>query len=104
MIEPTCTHRGYTIHYCEDCGYEYSDSYVPATGHAYEAEEHPITCTENGYTLYTCKNCGDEYTEDGEEAIGHDYEEKTVGRTCESYGYTVYIPERIARTNTLPLM
>ena len=47
VIEPTCTHRGYTIHYCEDCGYEYSDSYVPATGHAYEAEEHPVTCTEN---------------------------------------------------------
>ncbi len=33
----TCTDRGYTLHTCTDCGYQYADGFVEPYGHAYES-------------------------------------------------------------------
>ena len=32
VYDPTCAESGYTMHYCTDCDYSYSDNYVEATG------------------------------------------------------------------------
>lgn len=33
VISPSCTENGYTVYYCDVCGYRYADDEVAATGH-----------------------------------------------------------------------
>ncbi len=46
VVHPTCTEKGYTSHLCTFCKFGYSDTNVPALGHA--------TLDENGI----CPRCG----------------------------------------------
>lgn len=67
VVNPTCMQEGYTLHKC-DCGKEYQDNFVVATGHNYGAP----TYTWNGKfctAKRTCINgCGhvDSETSEGE--------------------------------------
>lgn len=47
LVAPTCTTSGYTAHFCEVCGDQYTDQTVPALGHTWL----DATCT-------TPKTCG----------------------------------------------
>ena len=86
VIDPTCTAKGYTVHKCSVCKYEYKDSYTAALGHNYKVEmTKPATCTEDGTMTYTCL-CGDSYTEPIL-ATGHSWKAPTYewsedGKTC----------------------
>ena len=56
VTDPTCTEQGYTTYTC-DCGKEYVDNYVPATGHRYSNLQVFTFCEEQGYILLGCGNC-----------------------------------------------
>lgn len=74
VVSPTCTLEGYTAHTCTICGKRYTDSAVPATGHAWSD---PVlvepTCTEEGRETMTCTTCGEEQVETLP-AVGHDFQ------------------------------
>lgn len=56
VVNPTCMQEGYTLHKC-DCGKEYKDTFVVATGHNYNAP----TYVWNGQSCTAtriCKNDG----------------------------------------------
>lgn len=77
VINPTCEERGYTMHYCLICGYNYNSDYVDAFAHNQTVINgaKKATCTQNGYTgdVY-CQICGKKLT-DGEviPKTGHKY-------------------------------
>lgn len=43
VVPPTCSEQGYTIHTCQNCGYQYIDCY---------------TAPQHDYGKYLCINCG----------------------------------------------
>ena len=60
VTAPTCTEKGYTTHFCQDCPYTYNDSEVDALGH--DADTKPLkeaTCIEQA----VCSVCGESYGE-----------------------------------------
>lgn len=62
---PTCTARGYTLHYCPGCGDRFRTDYTDPLGHRYDdgvITKEP-TLTAMGRILYTCIGCGDTYQE-----------------------------------------
>ena len=61
--EATCTAKGYTLHKCSSCEYEYRTDYIDAKGHDYNVVVTAPTCKMAGYTTYTCA-CGAEYIAD----------------------------------------
>lgn len=63
VTAPTCTAEGYTTHTCSECGYSYTDTKVPATGH--ELGEWKFD--ENGH-YHECAKCGVKV-----DGAGHDY-------------------------------
>ncbi|MGI6173609.1 MAG: Ig-like domain-containing protein [Christensenellales bacterium] len=105
VTPPKCTEGGYTTHTCTICGYSYTDTEVPATGHTtgdwvYDENEHwhvcsvchdrvdiaphafidtvkDATCTEGGYTTRTCE-CGYSYRANETEPLGHLFGEWVV--------------------------
>lgn len=88
-VSPTCEDYGYTIHICERCSDQYTDSYVSATGHTYTEEiVQPADCTNDGLKRFSC-HCGDSYTEIIP-AAGHSYIEETVEATCTQDGIKTY--------------
>ena len=65
VMPPTCTARGYTSHYCPDCGDRFRTDYTDPLGHRYDDGiiiREP-TLTAMGRILYTCIGCGDTYQE-----------------------------------------
>lgn len=91
VIEPTCTHKGYTLNTCEGCGYTYRDSFVDpvADNHREFVETLRVepTCTEDGYIVEICPDCGTERTK-GNGKAGHDMSawEIVVAPTCTDHG------------------
>ena len=55
-----CTHDGYTLHTCVNCGFSYMSDFDYATGHQLDiVPGYPQTCTKPGRTLQaTCTVCG----------------------------------------------
>lgn len=58
VTEPTCTEQGYTTYTCKDCGYEWVDDYVNATGHSYVKKTKKTDATY----LRTNKDCVTDWT------------------------------------------
>lgn len=75
VVPPTCTENGYTLHSC-DCGVNYTDNQVEATGHNETVVDgKAATCTENGLTAgKRCTVCNT-YTVQQQvvNATGHSY-------------------------------
>ena len=88
-VKPTCTEKGYTLHKCTKCSYEYRDNYTEKTEHKYGAwTVLSSTCT----TKISCKVCADcampsVKTESG---TWHNYSTTVVAPTCEEQGYTLH--------------
>lgn len=61
VVPATCTEGGYTTHICNNCDYEYTDSYTAALGHHYETE---ADCTHGA----ECDRCHEQVA-----ALGHNY-------------------------------
>lgn len=60
---PTCTARGYTVHYCPGCGDRFRTDYTEPLGHRYDDGviiKEP-TLTAMGAILYSCIGCTDTY-------------------------------------------
>ncbi|MBQ3052237.1 MAG: hypothetical protein IJD55_00860, partial [Clostridia bacterium] len=65
VTAPTCEEEGYTTYTC-GCGETYTDDYVAALGHDWDAgviTKKP-TATEAGEMTYTCSVCGETKTEE----------------------------------------
>lgn len=65
VVDPTCTARGYTSHYCPGCGDRFRTDYTNPLGHRYDdgvVTKEP-TLTAMGRITYTCMGCGDTYQE-----------------------------------------
>ncbi len=65
VTAPTCTARGYTTHYCPNCGDRFRTDYTDPLGHRYDAgviTKEP-SLTAMGRTRFTCLGCGDTYLE-----------------------------------------
>lgn len=88
VVEPSCEKQGRTVHYCLDCGYEYSSDFVPPFGHSLKEEVVAPTCTEQGYTYKYCK-CGYYFNCDYVEPLGHTLSIEEIAPTCDTEGYKV---------------
>ena len=91
VVNPTCVEEGYTLYKC-DCGHEYKDSVVAATGHSFGNWQVIKEATEDeaGIEERTCA-CG----EKEQQAIPqlehtHNYESSVVEPTCTERGYTTH--------------
>ena len=91
VTAPTCTAQGYTTHTCSACGDSYKDSYIAATGHAWDngVETEKATCTQPGTLVYTCANCGKTRSEEVS-PTGHTYVTAITAPTCTAQGYTTH--------------
>ncbi len=73
---PTCTEKGYTLHTCIICGYEYTDEMIPETGHepVYSSIILP-TCEKPGISEAShCNICGEIFSDYKDiPALGHDW-------------------------------
>ncbi len=88
VVEPTHEKQGRTVHYCNDCEYEYASDYVAPVGHTLAQEVHDPTCTEQGYTYNYC-SCGYHYSSDIVTPLGHTLSVDTVAPTCDTEGYKI---------------
>ena len=61
VTAPTCTQQGYTTYSCAGCGDTYTDDFVPALGHSWDAGRvtTPATATTDGVKTFTCTRCGE---------------------------------------------
>ena len=97
--EPTCTHEGLRVRYCEICGAEQEDT-IDKLDHEYgkwTVTREP-TCTHEGERTRTCEVCGHEQTQTLDK-LDHEYGKWTVvreadcqhegerTRTCKVCGY-----------------
>ena len=64
VTAPTCTHKGYTVYTCADCGYSYTADFTERTEHTYTVIVHEPTTESQGYTVYVCTGCGYAYVSD----------------------------------------
>ena len=90
LTNPTCTEKGFTTHTCANCGYSYRDSYVEASGHAYDDGKITTqpTCTEDGVKTFTCSACGATKIEPVT-MLGHtEVIDEAVAPTCTETGLT----------------
>lgn len=65
--DPDCSRAGFDEEYCEDCGYQFSYTVLPATGaHNLSTSVVSPTETSGGYTNHYCTNpgCNYSYTSD----------------------------------------
>lgn len=102
---PTCTEKGYTAFVCSLCGYRYTDSYVPATGHNYGPwyTVTEATCDVDGQERRDCGTCG--HCETGAiAALGHSYEPVVTEPTCTTPGYTSLVCTRCGYTEPEEVM
>ena len=89
VTAPTCTQKGYTTYTCE-CGDNYVDDYVNATGHSYDSGKvtKAATCSQTGVKIYTCTDCGETKTE-AIPKTAHTYETTTTKATTNKNGSIV---------------
>ena len=92
-VDPTCTQQGYTVWTCVNCGDSYTDGFVDALGHSWDAGTVIVPPTEDdfGVGMYTCQVCG--ATENYQIPMlphEHKYEATVVSPTCTEEGYTTY--------------
>ena len=89
VIPPTCTEKGYTLHYC-DCGYEYKDTFVNPKHDFVLVEYKEPTCEKNGKETYKCAHCSEEQAKDLP-ATGHKFGKWIESRkpTCTEKGLEV---------------
>lgn len=73
VVPATCSNEGYTLHVCDECGYEYRDSFVEAHEHQYESYVVEPTCDSEGYTSHVCSVCDYAYQDTFVSATGHEY-------------------------------
>ena len=86
IINPTCTEKGYTIHKCSICGYEYKDNFTIGK-HKFENTIIKPTCIEEGRRERVCKLCG--YKDvDILPARGHNFTDwiEQTHPTCNEFG------------------
>lgn len=84
VVAPKCEERGYTTHYCPDCGYTYDDDFQSALGHDYpktwealsDSKTHQHTCQREGCELVESELCN--------------FKAQVILPTCEERGYTRY--------------
>ena len=88
--EPDCSHQGYVLHECRDCGYTYKSDFVEPYGHTITVKTTDPTCTEQGSTTYTCAMCDYSYTTDYIAPLGHNLKTTVTSPTCTESGYTTY--------------
>ena len=89
VVNPTCTHEGYTLHSCE-CGYSFKDSNTDALGHELVNEKvvSEPACITKGKLLKYCSRCSHSETADIA-PLGHTYTgvwELTKEPTCGQKG------------------
>ena len=108
VTAPTCTETGHTLHTCSRCGSAYTDSEVPALGHAFGdwATVTPPSCTEKGKENRVCSRCNTEENRDTD-ALGHTpgepVKENEVDPSCTEAGsfdavvYCTVCEEEISR-------
>lgn len=91
VVPATCKDRGYTLHTCTRCGYNYKDSYVNVdkTKHVMVVTEvvNP-TCDKDGYRIEKCSVCNAADTEKRTvlPMTGHKYQETITPPTCTESG------------------
>ena len=87
VVKPTCTEKGFTLHKCKYCEYQYKDNFTDAS-HDYEIiEDIPATCTDSGKKTLKCKTCGKEIV-NTIEPLKHSFSSwfETIKPTCTTEG------------------
>ena len=90
VTNPTCTEKGYTRHFCVNCGNEYRDSETPELGHSIRIQTIQPNCTEQGCDICICERCGYNYERNVVKALGHRMVTTSLSEpTCTHEGYAV---------------
>ena len=63
VIEATCTHGGYTLYTCDECGLSYFEDITPVAPHSYTDVVFEPTTESRGYTSHYCEVCGFAYVD-----------------------------------------
>ena len=81
IVEPGCTHGGYTATVCRLCGYSSTDNATEALGHdfgEYISDDNE-GCTTEGSMSAACKRCGEKRLSDEKTPpLGHSWDQGTV--------------------------
>ena len=85
-----CDSEGYTLHRCNDCGYEYKTDVSPSMGHTLKESVKEAACGEEGYTTYTC-DCGYSYQNAFAPPLPHSFVQTVTVPTCTEQGYTSHV-------------
>lgn len=82
VVPATCTEQGYTTHICS-CGDCYTDSYIPAKGHAFAD-----TLTYDAIGHWYAATC--EHTSEKKGYVNHAFADTVIAPTCDKQGYTLH--------------
>ena len=89
VVSATCTEKGYTLHECIKCDYEYRDTYTTTAAHSYGSwTEMLSTCTTKVLCRF-CAVCGSSSMK-SESGSWHNYTTSVVVPTCSEQGYTLH--------------
>ena len=92
QVEPTCSHAGYTLHTCSECGTSYTTDEVMKNTSIHTWDQGAVTkeasCTESGSIEYTCSDCGSTYAVTVPQKAHHWDEGVVTEPGCETDGYT----------------
>ncbi len=95
VVNPTCTHGGYTTFTCE-CGYSFQGNFLEALAHtSLDVSAVSPTCTSTGLTAgEICSVCGVTIvSQQVVDATGHEFTSTVTSPTCNKQGYTTYVCE-----------
>lgn len=110
VVAPTCTEKGYTLHKCKNCDYNYKSDEVETSDHI-PGKWELITagnCENDGKLEQRCTVCDTLIDTKTAEATGHVYADIVVLPTCEDEGYTLhrcrvckfeYISDKVSASN-----
>ena len=88
-VLPDCSHEGYTLNSCTDCGYEFKSNVIAPYGHTLRTEVSEPDCESEGSTRYVC-GCGYTYVSNVVPPLGHDLQKKVIEPTCTLHGYSAF--------------
>ena len=90
-VDPTCTHKGYTVYRCAICMHTENRDEKPMKEHAYEkGNVIAPTCKHKGYTEYHCPDCGSSKHDDETDMRHEEYIVENVDSDCERNGHILY--------------
>lgn len=91
-VEPTCLEGGKKVEVCDNCGFEKTETDLPANGHSWEIIETEDLTEINGHikTYSKCSVCAEEKTDIKHQAFVEGFYDYSNTATCTKAGIETY--------------